>query len=77
MDEDKLDNHLPKKYGPNMDDVPFGEPSTEYRPVSIGQGLLDLANWFDVYDDRNGYRGDRSVQRDLRTWAKRTMDMKA
>lgn len=63
--------------GPNMADVPIGEPKADYRPSSIGQGLLDLAAWFDIYDDRCGYNGERTVQKDLRAWAARTIHMPA
>lgn len=63
--------------GPYMDDVPFGEPREDYRPNSIGQGLLDIATWFDIYDNRRNYVGPRSVQQDLRAWAEFTMDIPA
>lgn len=62
---------------PDMSDVPIGEPRLDYRPGSIGQGLLDLAAWFDIYDNRSNYVGERAVQRDLRAWAARTMHMPA
>lgn len=69
---------LPGKIaGPNMDDVPIGEAREDYRPPTIGQGLLDLANWFDIYDNRNNHTGPRTVQEDLRRWASRLMDVPA
>lgn len=61
----------------DMSDVPFGEPREDYRPGTIGQGLMDLAEWFDIYDNRCNYVGERSIQQDLRNWAVRTMGMPA
>jgi len=57
---------------PNMNDVPFGEPRKDYHPKTISQGLQDIADWFDIYDDRLGTPKlilFRTVQRDLRRWA--------
>lgn len=56
----------------DMSDVPFGEPREDYRPESISRGLLDIADWFDVYDNRLGTPNNveyRTVQNDLREWA--------
>lgn len=36
------------------------------RPATIRQRLEILADWFDMYDDKRRYSGDREVQRDLR-----------